>query len=253
MKILNSAFLFLTLVNLSYAQFIALQEDFSTYQANPQTMPVGWTFSYHGIYTTSSFSGSSGPNSYKFGGATATIINTPEFLPGADSVKFWIKGSSTDSLSKLIVFESKDSLSWDTLTKICPLPTMAAKGKRSFPVKSTSTHLRFKYIKSVGNLAFDDFKLTTTNPTSVSRNTDQPDFSVYPNPSFDGHYTLLLTSANITTTITIRNILGDVIKILATTQQTEHIDLSEIGPGIYFVNVVQKDLSGTRKIVVLSN
>lgn len=250
MRIVNSLFILLALLNLSFSQVIVLQEDFTNYQATTQSIPAGWTFSYQGNYTTTTFSGSSGPNSYKFGGTTTTTINTPPFLPGADSVKFWIKGSGTDSLSQLIVLESVDSLKWDTLTKICPVPTMAAKGKRSFPVKPLSTHLRFKYIKSAGNLAFDDFKLTTKNLTATQYYPDQSAFSVYPNPSADGHFTIRLGSINSAGTITISNALGEIIKIIDSTQQAQYVDLSGMPPGIYFVNVKQRGLSGTRKAIL---
>ncbi|MBI2271456.1 MAG: T9SS type A sorting domain-containing protein [Bacteroidetes bacterium] len=250
MKIFNSLLLFLSAINLSFPQLIVLQEDFTNYQATTQTIPTGWTFSYQGNYTTTTFSGSSGPNSYKFGGANTTTINTPPFLPGADSVKFWIKGSGTDTLSQLIILESVDSLKWDTLTKICPVPTMAAKGKRSFPVKPLSTHLRFKYIKSVGNLAFDDFKLTTKNLTATQYYPDQLSFSVYPNPSVDGQFTIRLRSINTTGTITISNTWGEIIKIIESTQEAEYVDLSGMLPGIYFVNVTQGSLSGTRKAIL---
>lgn len=413
MKILKSLVLFLAFLNSSPAQIIILQEDFTNYMATTQSTPAGWIFSYQGNYTTTTFSGTSGPNAYKFGGTTTTTINTPPFSPGVDSVKFWIKGSGTDSVSKLVVLESADSLSWDTLTTVCPLPTMAAKGKKTFPVQATSTHLRFKYIKSAGNLAFDDFKLiemppvanftadmtsgcnpvcvkftdqstpgvtkwtwdfgdggTSSNPNpiycymkpgnytvkltvdsggltntvtktnyinsypipsasfslspqitnlanslitftntstggttwlwnfgdgktsalmnpthtytdtgyfcpwltatsafgckdslsncvrikpviaGIEETNESSDFSVFPNPAVGGHFKVQLTPANSTGIITISNVLGEVVKTISAIQATENVDLSEMTPGIYFVNVKQGSLSGTKKIVV---
>jgi len=141
-----------------FSQTVILQEDFNSYDASALTMPAGWLFSYHGAYTTSALSGASGPNAYQFGANKATI-NTPAFS-NADTLKFWIKGSSTDTISKLIILESADSISWDTLSVTCPLPTKAINGKRKFSIKHSSAHLRFTYIKSKGNLAFDDFSLS---------------------------------------------------------------------------------------------
>jgi hypothetical protein len=250
MKILNSVILFLAVVNLSFSQVIILQEDFTSYQANTQTTPAGWMFSYQGNYTTSTFSGSSGPNAYKFGGTTTTTINTPPFLPGADSIKFWIKGSGTDSISQLIIFESTDSLSWDTLTKICPIPTMAAKGKRSFPVAALSTHLRFKYIKSAGNLAFDDFRLIKNSPTGMQAPNSTINFSVYPNPAVDGRFTIQLGTTKTEAAITVCNVLGEAVRYILTNEQSEFLDLSGVQRGVYFVNVKQGELFRTRKIVI---
>ena len=150
-------FLFFIAVRSASSQTIIAQENFTNYQGNTGTVPVGWFFSYHGFYTTTTFSGISGPNSYKFGVNNATVT-APKFAK-ADSVKFWIKGSGVDTISTLVIFESTDSIVWDTLVKINHLPTTAATGKRNFPVKSTSKYIKFKYLKSVGNLAFDDFKL----------------------------------------------------------------------------------------------
>lgn len=165
MKLFNFI-LILVFTHSSFAQVIVLQEDFTGYLGTAQTMPLGWSFSYHGHYTTSVSSGSSGPNAYKFGAAGTTTINTPVFSQGADTLSFWIKGVSTDTISKLIVFQSNDSITWDTLAKICPLPTSGAQGYKKFGLQSATTHLRFSYVKSVGNLAFDDFKLIRNLPVA---------------------------------------------------------------------------------------
>ncbi len=162
------AILFLTIVCPTFAQVTVLQEDFNAYQGDQQTMPVGWAFSYQGSYTTSTFSGSSGPNAYKFGDAGTTTINTPKFSQGVDTLSFWIKGSGTDTISKLIVLQSSDSVKWDTLTTIRPLPTSSVQGYKKISVQATTTNLRFSYVKSAGNLAFDDFKLTASTLTTIS-------------------------------------------------------------------------------------
>ncbi|HEX8515014.1 MAG TPA: PKD domain-containing protein [Bacteroidia bacterium] len=140
-------------------------EDFTTYLGTAATAPLGWTFSYHGNYTTTASSGISGPNSYKFGVNNATVT-TPMFTD-ADTVSFWLKGNGTDANSKLIVLESADNISYDTIVSLGPLPTNTTGMTYKFPVSSASQYLQFVYVKSLGNAAFDDYRLIQ-NPPVVS-------------------------------------------------------------------------------------
>jgi len=162
---MNKPFTLLLLLNafLCSAQTEILREDFTGYEGNSTTAPTGWGLSYHGSYTSSGFSGPSGPNAYKFGEHLAEITS-PEFVD-ADSLSFWIKGNRTDSLSYMYVVESKDSTAWDTLTIIQPVP----KGiTLSFPVKKETSYIRLGYNKSKGNVAIDDISITATT-TSLSQ------------------------------------------------------------------------------------
>lgn len=86
---------------------------------------------------------------------------TPPFSK-ADSVSFWIKGNSTDTANVFYVLESTDTLAWDTIAAISPLPTAnyPLNAARIFAVKPTSKRLKFYYKKIAGNMAFDDFFLT---------------------------------------------------------------------------------------------
>ncbi|MCC6691525.1 MAG: T9SS type A sorting domain-containing protein [Bacteroidia bacterium] len=249
MKKIFSLKLLLTCLFPTFSQTIILQEDFTAYQANAQTAPAGWEFSTHGNYTSSTYSGSSGPNSFKFGG-TNTTINTPYFTPGIDSVSFWIKGSATDSISKLIVLESSDSLTWDTLAKICPLPTSTAKGKQHFSVKSSSSHLRFLYIKSAGNLAFDDFRLTKNLSTGLSTYNDNHLFFIYPNPSVDGLFSIYFTPKLLPAVITIYNSLGELVYKFSAVHISENINLQSVQPGIYFLRMLQNGMIDTKTIFI---
>lgn len=140
------------------AQTTLLSEDFTTYAGTAGTVPAGWTFSYNGNYTTTASSGTSGPNSYKFGALNATITS-PAFV-NADTLSFWVKGNGTDTLSTLIAFESADGTTWDTVAKLRPLPTTATGQTYKYAIQDASTYVKFVYIKSVGNCAFDDFLLT---------------------------------------------------------------------------------------------
>ena len=154
---------FLLSVNL-FSQTVVLQEDFTNYQGTSITVPSGWNFSYNGDYTTTGNCGTSGLNSYKFGVNNATI-NSPAFI-NADTIHFWAKGIGTDALSQLTVLESPDSVVWDTVGKIKPIPTSGTAFR--FHVLNSSTHLRFVYTKSAGNLAFDDLLLTRNNSPANS-------------------------------------------------------------------------------------
>lgn len=147
----------------SWSQTVLITENFGNYQGTLSTKPAGWYFSSNANYTSSTFSGPSGPNSYKFGTNNTSIVS-PGFSK-ANNVSFWIRGASTDVLSSLIVFESKDSINWDTLAQINPIPTTGR--TYCYPVKTNTIHLKYTYKKSVGNLALDDF-LLTANSTSAS-------------------------------------------------------------------------------------
>ena len=135
-----------------------LQEDFTNYNGTASTLPTDWYFSSHGSYSSTVFSGTSGPNSYKFSVDGATIIS-PEFH-NADSLYFWIKGAGIDSLSNLNVLESTDTITWTSIANINAINKTSASGKKwGFALQSNTKHVKFSYEKSTGNLAFDDFKV----------------------------------------------------------------------------------------------
>lgn len=156
--------LFSSTIFLEAQTSVILQENFTNYLGTSATVPTGWNFSYNGNYTSVSFSGTSGPNAYKFGANNATII-TPAFS-NADSVLFWIKGSATDTASYLMIDETSDSISWTNVLKIKPLPTTGTTYR--LKIQNTSIHLRFSYTKSAGNLAFDDFTVLRNTILSSS-------------------------------------------------------------------------------------
>ncbi|MGZ4056279.1 MAG: phospholipase D-like domain-containing protein [Bacteroidia bacterium] len=196
------------------AQTTLLQENFTTYLGTIATVPAGWNFSYNGNYTSATFSGPSGPNSYKFGVSGATIIS-PSFT-NADSLSFWIKGSATDALSSLTVSESADSITWTTVSTIVPLPTVGT--TVTFHLLGTSKHIRFSYFKSAGNLAFDDFlvkrnaaggsstgniKIYFNNPVNNSVSTGVN--AVYLNNSIDDTLIAYINRAKYTMDIAVYN------------------------------------------------
>jgi hypothetical protein len=147
----------------SFAQTVILAEDFTNYGGTANTIPAGWYFSYNGIYSSAGNYGPSGPNAYKFGTDNASIVS-PAFS-NANRLTFWLKGNTTDSASTITVFESADSVNWDTLAILNNLPHTG--NVFSMQINTTSTYLRFAFHKSVGNVAFDDFLLTNTGTTAV--------------------------------------------------------------------------------------
>lgn len=178
MKILLNlvAILFLMcLVSVAVAQDTLVYYNFNNYNGSVDSIPAGWTIPDNSIststgtyYTSTASSGLSGPNSYKFR-SNGVIIIPPSFN-NADSVRFWIKGNSTSSGSIFYLFESADSVSWDTVVSISPLPTTnyPSNDIKSYPVQFTSKWLKFYYKKDTGNVAFDDFLLTGPEPVTAS-------------------------------------------------------------------------------------
>lgn len=150
------------------AQTTVLQENWTSYAGTAGTAPAGYYISNHGNYTTVASSGTSGPNSYRFGVNNATVI-TPQFAAGADTLKFWIKHNvsgvpANDTLSTFYAYESLDSLLFTPVDSIRPLPTNGSGKTYSFKLLSTTKWLKFVYKKVGGNLAFDDLKVLKNPP-----------------------------------------------------------------------------------------
>jgi len=208
----------------SFSQTVLLQENFTTYQGTVGTIPAGWIFNYNGCYTSTTNSGTSGVNSYKFGIDQATIT-TPSFI-GADSVQFWIKGVSTTT-SQLVIKQGTDTSTWTTVATINPVPTTGT--KYVYHINSSTKYLRFIYTKVAGNLAFDDFLVTKNsgtptigshmkvyfnNPvnTSVSSGTN----AIYLNQSVDDTLIAYINRAKYSIDVAVYNYIQSGISNIAT-------------------------------------
>ncbi|MDQ3192922.1 MAG: PKD domain-containing protein [Bacteroidota bacterium] len=148
-------FLFLNIIS---AQTVLIDYNFNNYDGTTGSVPAGWTLSWNtstSFYTSTASSGPSGPNSYKFGINNVTVT-TPQFL-NADTVSFWLRGLGVDTISTLYVTETINGTDWDTIATIPSIPTTGEIVK--YKVNFNSIQLKFHYVKSVGNLAFDDFQL----------------------------------------------------------------------------------------------
>jgi hypothetical protein len=228
------------------AQTIVQSEDFTTYLGTAGTVPAGWIFSYNGNYTTTASSGTSGPNSYKFGVNNAKI--TSPMFTLADSLSFWVKGNSTDTISKFYVLESPDNIIWDTIAKLRPLPTNATGQTYGYAVAPTSHYIGFAYSKSAGNVAFDDYRLFLAGPTSVSSNEKNIVFSLSPNPGTD-IFMLDIAKAD-KAVVTVYDITGKKILEKEAAQGKQTIDLSANPAGSYFVTVKTNKEVISKKIIL---
>src|SRR6187455_2136421 len=111
---MNKILLFVSILSASYslqAQNVILCENFNTYDSVTAASGSfnGFMISFHSsfsYYTSTQSSGTSGPNSYKFGVDSATMI-TPD-ITGATYIQFWTKGNATDSISTFYVYDSPD-------------------------------------------------------------------------------------------------------------------------------------------------
>ncbi|MEO6882931.1 MAG: T9SS type A sorting domain-containing protein [Bacteroidia bacterium] len=144
-------------------QINILPENFTNYVGTAASLPTGWTNTANASYTSAGYSGTSGPNSYKF--AATGSLTTPKFS-NADSLQFWVKrGSTSDVTSKLIITKSSDNIIWQAFQTISPIPATASTLK--FSIDTGAHYLKFSYTKATGNLAFDDFLLKGLAPVSA--------------------------------------------------------------------------------------
>jgi PKD repeat protein len=172
-KIFTSILVSLLFLN-GISQTILLQENWTTYAGTAGTAPIGYYISNHGNYTTVASSGTSGPNSFRFGVTNATII-TPQFAAGADSLKFWLKHNpsgtpANDTLSTFYVYESLDSSLFTPVDSIRPLPTNSSGKTYSYKLLASTQWLKFVYKKIGGNAAFDDLRVLKNPPVVANFN-----------------------------------------------------------------------------------
>lgn len=105
-----------------------------------------------------------------------------------------------------------------------------------------------------GTFSIDTVKFTgsvTAGTTSVTDLSLATSVSVYPNPSVNGVFTVSLGGTSNKTTITVFNILGEVVfskEVNSVPQQI--VDLSNESNGCYFVNIKNDFSTITRKITV---
>ncbi len=236
------------------AQNIILCENFNTYDSASAASGIfnGFVISYHdhySFYTSTQSSGASGPNSYKFGLDSATMV-TPD-ITGATYIQFWMKGNSTDSLSTFYVYDSPNGTAWTLVQAINPINTSGI--VRQYPLHASAAYVKFFYHKSVGNVAFDDF-CSTDGPVGVGiASVDAASTpTLSPNPS-DGFITIRSNNAQLhNMNVTVTNILGRVMKtfVLDEMNSNSRLDLTSLDNGVYFVRIKSDKAEYLQRLVL---
>ncbi len=234
------------------AQNFIVCEDFTAYDSASAASGVfnGFTISYHSQYSyyTSTFSsGLSGPNSYKFGVDSATMIS-PD-ITGATYVQFWMKGNSTDSLSTFYIYDSPDGTTWTLIQAINPINTTGV--YRQYPLNGGAARIKFFYDKSVGNVAFDDF-CTADGPMSVGEAPTSASPSIFPNPS-NGVVTISASPLFSDCKVTVLNLLGKEVKSILYSdlnKVSKTIDLTDLDKGIYIIRCKSEKAEYIQRIIL---
>jgi hypothetical protein len=237
----------------SNAQNTIVCEDFNAYDSASAATGVfnGFTISYHSqfsFYTSIQSSGTSGPNSYKFGVDSATMISPN--ITGATYLQFWMKGNSTDSLSTFYIYDSPDQINWTLIQSIVPVNTTGM--YRQYALNAGAAYVKFFYHKSVGNVAFDDF-CTTDGPVSVGEIAASNSPALFPNPS-KGIVTLNSSNPQFNScTVTVMNVIGKVVKSfsfndLNTGNKT--LDLTSLDKGVYLLRCKSEKSEYTQRLIL---
>ena len=250
----------LSISSLTIAQTIILSEDFTTFDATSDSSFHGWYISYYGtgsFYTSASApagsAGPSGPNTYKFGKDSATAI-TPKFT-GADSLHFFKKGNPSTGMtlgnSTFYIYESPDSNNWTSLyTFRPPMDTSKVGGTFHFPLAVGTKWLKFFYDKDIGNIAFDDFKVTAS---TIGINSLSPEdrVSIFPTPTngkLNINFGNLMHKAN----FSVMNMLGKQVLSdnMFEADDSYSLNLNNLQNGIYFLKIKSNQLTLTKRIIV---
>ncbi|MCK6600788.1 MAG: endonuclease [Bacteroidetes bacterium] len=135
--------------------------------AGGSTAPSGWTFTSIGTYTTTGNFGAASP-SLRFDGSGDQIV-TPVFS-SPSQLSFWYKGQGTSASSPSTFRIEELNGSTGQWSDVVVMTTFATTGTTvTLPLLITSVQLRFTYTKNVGNLSFDDVKITGYNlPVELS-------------------------------------------------------------------------------------
>ena len=237
------------------SQNVILCENFNSYDSASAASGVfhGFTISYHtqnSYYTSTQSSGASGPNSYKFGVDSATMI-TPD-ITGATYVQFWTKGNATDSLSTFYVYDSPDGTNWTLIQAINPINTNSTGMNRQYALNANAAFIKFFYDKSVGNVAFDDF-CTTDGPASVNEISASSSPALFPNPSKGIVYLSALNPVFNNCKVSVMNVLGKEVRVFNFNDLNagdKTLDLSALDKGIYLVRIKSEKSEFTQRLIL---
>ncbi len=259
-KIYFTIFVTLFICKLSTAQTVIFSDNFTTYDSSSGANYNGWTLSYYGFgsYYTSSpapagSAGPSGPNSYKFGRDTISAI-TPMFM-GADSVHFFMKGNPASGLtlgqSTFYVYESANGSTWTPVHVFMPpMDTAKVGSMQHFPLLPGTMYLKFFYDKDIGNIAFDDFSVTSST-IGISDASSEQRIKIFPTPT-SGRLTISFGTMINEASFSVINILGKQVMFSESNGADDafSLNLSSLQDGIYFLKVKADQQSLTKRIVV---
>jgi PKD repeat protein len=252
---------FVDSVNVTSIPTCVLSENFTGFTGSSSALPTNWV-GYNlpasgNAYTTAASCGPSGINAFKFATLTKPTLITPMFtVANGDSVSFWVKGNSLDSLSKLEVFIGDDTTTM-VLKKTIKKSSIATAGTFVTVGLAASNHYaKFVYTKVAGNMSFDDFCVKNYSPiiTVVNDTKAITALNIYPNPN-NGVFTIALNGANNTTAnIVIVNVLGQVVYNTNTTLTNgninQTINLNNVSNGNYVLKATLGNKVITQKINV---
>jgi hypothetical protein len=247
--------IYTTILSVAIATTVAnaqciLGENFTTFTGSSAAMPAGWiglnmsATAASNIYTSAGSCGPSGANAFKFGTNKETLI-TPIFTVSSyDSVSFWIKGNSLDTISNLKVYVGTDTVTANMfLVDTYKKTNVAVAGEfKSFFTYSTDKYIKFVYTKVAGNFGFDDFCISTPGVTSIKLNNART-------ASLSVSLVINKLVVNANATVTLHNIIGQKV-MTSSVAANETVDLSNINAGIYIVNAVSGTNRTTKKIVI---
>lgn len=237
------------------SQAILLSENFDSYNGLVTSIPPGFYISWNdtaalsrSYYFTTGFCGVA-CNSYKFGVDSATII-TPTFSnPG--SVSFYLKGNGNfNNLNHFQVYESPNGSTWNLVISIDSIPS--ASQTVSLNLNSSTTQLKFFFIKdTLGyNAGFDD--LIIYGPTSINELKGLQAVSVFPSPSTGlltvNFYEKYYNQAE----LSVINILGKEVKhfSLKGISSKYTMDLSDLPDGIYLLKIKSGNEEMIKRIIL---
>jgi ELWxxDGT repeat protein len=112
-----------------------------------------------------------------------------------------------------------------------------------------SSSIGFFFVYRTSATATELFMLDNT-PTSISDISKNISFNLYPNPTKDILHIELNTILNDNKTVTIANILGEVVLTETATSNRFSINTNNLISGVYFVTISNKGKQSTKKIII---
>jgi Secretion system C-terminal sorting domain len=250
---MKKIFTLIALIIASLGSYAQICENFNSYTPDSTTGPNynGFILTYYTVgsnYTSTQSSGPSGPNSYKFGRDSCSMI-TPD-LTGYDSISFWMKGNATTggtmAGSRLYINESPDGITYTVTQTIIPVASVSE--TKSYYLSAGTKFVKFYYDKDSGNVAFDDF-CASASSVGITE-TSASAFTAYPNPT-RGQVNLTMNTPR-NSEVIITDVLGNELRryALKSSDMNPSLDLSDYKDGVYFIKVKTDNGESSKRIIL---